>query len=146
MLASAKKAPVGAIAPQFSVNDVNGAPISISSFRGKYVLIDFWASWCGPCRQENPFVAKAYNRYSAKGLEIAGVSLDDDMEQWKKAVKADKLEWIQVSDLKGWESEPATLYGVKPVPMNFFLDKEGKIVAKNLRGGRLIRKLEELLN
>ncbi|HRP31033.1 MAG TPA: TlpA disulfide reductase family protein [Agriterribacter sp.] len=146
VLESAKKAPVGAMAPEFTLNDVTGKPVSLSSFKGKYTLVEFWASWCAPCRQENPNVIKAYNMYNTKGFEVLGVSLDDEKEDWTKAIKDDKLPWTHVSDLEGWQSAPATLYGVKFVPINFLLDKDGKIIARSLRGEGLIKKLGELLN
>lgn len=145
-LESAKKTAIGGVAPEFTLTDVSGKPVSLSSFKGKYTLVDFWASWCGPCRQENPAVVKAYNMYKAKGFEILGVSLDEKKESWEKAIKDDKLAWTQVSDLKGWQSDAAALYGVKGIPMNFLLDKEGKIIAKSLRGEDLIKKLGEVLN
>lgn len=146
VLEFAKKAPVGNMAPEFTLKDVTGKSVSLSSFKGKYTLIEFWASWCAPCRQENPNIIKAYNIYKSKGFEVLGVSLDDDKEDWQKAIKDDKLPWTHVSDLKGWQSTIATLYGVKFVPINFLLDKEGKIIARSLRGQGLIRKLGELLN
>lgn len=146
VLASAKKTAVGGIAPDFTLTDVAGKQVSLSAYKGKYTLIDFWASWCGPCRQENPTVVKAYNTYKSKGFEILGVSLDEKRDSWLKAIKDDKLTWAQVSDLQGWRSETAALYGIKFIPMNFLLDKEGKIIAKSLRGEDLIRKLGELLN
>lgn len=145
-LDAAKTTAVGSIAPDFTLKDVNGKPVSLAAFKGKYILVDFWASWCGPCRQENPTVVKAYQNYKSKGFDILGVSLDEKKDKWEQAIKQDKLDWTQVSDLKGWQSEVAELYGVKAIPMNYLLDKEGKIIAKSLRGAELIRKLGELLD
>lgn len=145
-LDASRSTAVGSQAPDFTLNDVNGKPVSLASFKGKYLLIDFWASWCGPCRQENPNVVKAYKQFKSKGFDILGVSLDDKKENWEKAIQQDQLTWAHVSDLGGWESKVAGLYGVKAIPMNYLLDKEGKIIAKNLRGAELSKKLAELLN
>jgi len=136
---------IGNPATDFTLPDPQGKPVSLSSYKGKYTLVDFWASWCGPCRGENPNVVKAYRKYHAKGFAILGVSLDTQKESWEQAIKKDKLTWTQVSDLKGWESSAAALYGVKAIPMNFLLDKEGKIVGKGLRGEELEKKLAEAL-
>ncbi len=136
---------IGAEAPGFTMNDTEGNPVSLSSFRGKYLLIDFWASWCGPCRQENPNVVKIYNQYKDKGFEILGVSLDKDKAAWLKAIEDDKLTWKHVSDLKFRQNEVARLYGVSSIPHTILLDPEGKIAGKNLRGKQLEDKLKELL-
>jgi peroxiredoxin len=138
---------IGSLAPDFTQNDVNGAPVRLSSFRGKYVLIDFWASWCGPCRQENPNVVKMYNKYKGKNFTVLGVSLDkaEGKSAWLAAIKNDGLTWTQVSDLKFWGNLAASLYGVQSIPQNFLIDPQGKIVAKGLRGDDLDHKLEELL-
>ncbi len=125
---------VGSPAPDFINNDVNGKPVSLSSFKGNYVLVDFWASWCGPCRRENPAVVKAYHRFHEKGFNIFGVSLDDTRSDWLAAIKKDGLDWTQVSDLKGWDADVVSLYGIKAIPMNFLLDKNGIIVAKGFTG------------
>ncbi|QNK61834.1 AhpC/TSA family protein [Pedobacter sp. PAMC26386] len=129
----------------FTQNDPNGKPVSFSSLKGKYVLVDFWASWCGPCRGENPNVVKAYNRFSPKGFTVLGISLDEDAAKWKKAIEDDKLPWDQVSQLKGWKNEVATYYGIKGIPSNYLVDPNGVIIARNLRGEQLTKKLEEFL-
>ncbi len=145
-LDAAKATAIGSEAPDFILNDVNGKPVSLAAYKGKYILLDFWASWCGPCRQENPAVVKAYNTYKSKGFDILGVSLDEKKDKWEQAIKQDNLTWTHVSDLKGWESDVAALYEVRAIPMNYLLDKEGKIIAKSLRGEDLIKKLGEILN
>jgi peroxiredoxin len=135
---------VGRPAPDFTQNDTAGRPVSLSSFRGKYVLVDFWASWCGPCRQENPTVVAAYQKFHGKGFEIIGISLDQDEKSWKKAIRTDKLTWTHVSDLKNWNNAVAKAYGVQGVPQNFLIDPQGKIVARGLRGEDLDKKLSEI--
>lgn len=137
---------VGKPALEFTQNDSKGKPVTLSSFRGQYVLIDFWASWCGPCRAENPAVVKAYHAWHSKGFTILSVSLDDNKDRWLAAIKKDGLDWTQVSDLKSWQNSVATLYGVQGIPMNFLLDKDGKIIAKGLRGDDLEKKLTELVH
>ena len=139
-----KKTAVGTIAPDFTMNDPEGKAIQLSTFRGKVVLVDFWASWCGPCRQENPNVVKLYQQYHPKGFEILGVSLDREKDKWLKAIQDDKLSWIHVSDLKFWQNAAARLYAVYNIPQSFLLDKDGKIIAKGLRGEQLEKKLKEL--
>lgn len=140
------KTGIGAVAPDFTLEDQDGKAVSLSSFKGKYLLVDFWASWCGPCRQENPNIVKAYHDFKAKGFDILGVSLDEKRDAWLRAIDQDQLEWTQVSDLKGWRSDAAALYGIKAIPMSYLLDKDGKIIAKNLRGPDLVAKLGEILN
>ncbi len=139
-----KKTAIGAVAPDFTMNDTEGKPVSLSSFKGKIVLVDFWASWCGPCRQENPNVVNLYKQYHSKGFEILGVSLDRAKEEWLKAIKDDNLTWTHVSDLQFWQNAAARLYGVNSIPQSFLLDKDGKIIGKSLRGDQLAKKLAEL--
>jgi peroxiredoxin len=137
--------PVGAKAKDFTQNDVDGKPVSLAAFKGKYVLIDFWASWCMPCRAENPNVVKAYNTYKDKGFTVLGVSLDVNSQKnkWLEAIKKDGLTWTQLSDLKS-PNEVAKLYGVETIPQNFLVDPNGVVVAKNLRGDDLEKKLSEI--
>jgi len=132
-------------APNLTMNDVNGKPLTISSFKGKYVLVDFWASWCKPCRQENPNVVAAYNKFKAKNFTILGVSLDEDKQNWIDAIKADKLNWSHMSDLKQWESAAVPAYGFDGIPFNVLIDPNGTIIASNLRGADLETKLAEVL-
>lgn len=136
---------VGEQAPDFTLNSPEGKPVALSSLRGKYILIDFWASWCGPCRMENPNVVRMYDKFKDKGFDIYGVSLDDNEKAWKTAIERDKLKWLHGSELKKWNSGVAQTYGVNAIPATFLLDKEGKIIAKNLRGAALESKLTELL-
>lgn len=135
------------IVPDFTANDVNDKPITLSNFyKGKkIVLIDFWASWCGPCRRENPNVVAAYEKYHNKGFEIISVSLDKTKDAWLAAIKEDKLNWTHVSELKYWSSEIAANYGVQSIPTNFLIDGNGKLVAAELHGIELEIKLKELL-
>ncbi|ADB41919.1 TlpA disulfide reductase family protein [Spirosoma linguale] len=144
-VARIKGVSVGAPAPEIALNDTTGTPVPLSSLRGKYVLLDFWASWCGPCRAENPNVVRMYNKFKDKGFAIYSVSLDQAKANWTKAIRNDNLTWTHVSDLKFWQSAAAQQYGVQAIPATFLLDKEGKIIAKNLRGDALEQKLEEIL-
>lgn len=136
---------VGYTATNFSQATPDGKMVSLKDFRGKYVLIDFWASWCKPCRMENPNVVAAYNRYKDKGFTVLGVSMDSNKDPWLLAIKTDNLTWTHVSDLKGWGNEVGKIYGVTGIPQNYLLDKEGKIVAKDLRGAALDEKLAEII-
>ncbi|MEI6749294.1 MAG: TlpA disulfide reductase family protein [Bacteroidota bacterium] len=144
-IAILKTVAVGQPAPDFTMNDTTGKPVKLSSFKGKVLLVDFWASWCRPCRGENPNVVKAYNEFSKKGFDVLGVSFDEDKAKWIKAIKEDKLTWSHVSDLQRWGNAAGKLYGVRSIPANVLLDKNGKIIARNLQGEALQAKLAELL-
>ena len=139
-----KKLAIGNEAPEIVLNDPNGKSIKLSSLRGNYVMIDFWASWCRPCRMENPNLVRLYNKFNSKGFEVYSVSLDRNKDAWLKAIKKDNLTWTHVSDLKFWQSEGAKIYNVKAIPHTVLLDKEGKILATGLRGKSLENKLEEI--
>jgi thiol-disulfide isomerase/thioredoxin len=141
-----KRLQPGGVPPDFIVLDTLGNPVALSSFKGKILLVDFWASWCAPCRKENPNVVKLYKKYKDKGLEIFGVSLDDDKVKWVKAIQADGLTWRHGSELKGWNSTFVPLYGIQGIPFTLLLDREGKVIATKLRGPALEQKLEELFS
>lgn len=133
----AQRTAIGKVAPDFTQNQVDGTAMNLSDLRGKVVLVDFWASWCGPCRRANPEVVALYNKYKDQDFEIIGVSLDRNKAAWEKAIAADQLTWYHVSDLKGWQNTVAQLYGVRSVPQTFLLDEEGKIIGHNLKGAAL---------
>ena len=136
----------GSMLADFSQPDTSGVPVSLSSLRGKYVLVDFWASWCGPCRQENPNVLAAYNKYKSKNFTVLGISLDKAKPAWIEAINMDGLTWTHISDLQGWQNSVAQQFGIFNIPQNFLIGPDGKVVAKNLRGPALERKLARLLN
>ncbi|CAM4413835.1 Peroxiredoxin [Pedobacter westerhofensis] len=147
ILASHQVINVGKPAPNFELKNAGGSPVRLSDFRNQFVLLDFWASWCGPCRAENPNLVKAYGKYKGKGFQIVGVSLDFPGQRtaWLKAIETDKLSWPQISDLKGWDNAVAKIYGIRFIPANVLIDPTGKIIAVNLKGDELKTKLEELL-
>ena len=146
MVASLQSVEIGKKAPDFTLNDTQGNAVKFSDNWGDgYILLDFWAAWCGPCRRENPNIVEAYKKYKDKGFTVYGVSLDRTEEDWLKAIADDNLTWMHVSDLKFWDCAPAKLYSVRSIPASFLIDKNGIIVAKNLRGEDLHKKLEELL-
>jgi len=137
---------VGKQAPELSLPDVNGRSIALSSYKGKYLLVDFWASWCGPCRAENPNVVKAHNEFRGKNFAILGVSLDKEKDAWQEAIQSDKLDWTHVSDLKYWSSKAVETFKFNGIPFNVLIDPQGKVIAEGLRGEALEDKLKEVLN
>lgn len=145
MIARMEKVQVGSAAPDFTLPDTEGNPVSLSSFRGKYVLIDFWASWCPDCRKENPNIVAAWEKYKNKNFAILGVSLDRDKDSWLAAIEKDRLTWTHVSDLKFWSSDAALLYCIRWIPMSYLIAPDGNILAVGLEGEELHDKLEELL-
>lgn len=145
LISSSKIGMEGTQSVDFTQNDTANNPVSLSSFKGKYVLVDFWASWCGPCRHENPAVVEAYNKYKEKNFTILSVSLDQNKDKWKQAIKADNLTWTHVSDLKYWQNEVAQLYHIQSIPANMLIDPSGKIIARDLRGAALYEMLGKIL-
>jgi peroxiredoxin len=140
-----RKNPIGRELPDFSQPDTAGKPVSLSSLKGKYVLVDFWASWCGPCRQENPNVVNVFNKYKDKNFTVLGVSLDKSRKPWIDAIAADQLTWTHISDLKGWQNSVAMQFQIQSIPQNFLIDPSGKVIAKNLRGEALEQKISSLI-
>ena len=144
-LAVLKRSAIGQPFIDFVQNDTSGHPIRLSGYKGKYVFLDFWASWCAPCRAENPNILSAYNLYKNKNFTVLAVSLDEDLNKWKKAIEEDKMPWQEVSDLKGFKNSVAKTYGISAIPCNFLIDPNGIIIAKNLRDVALKNKLAEVL-
>jgi peroxiredoxin len=139
-----RKVAISRPAPGFSIPDTAGKLVDLYDFKGTYVLIDFWASWCAPCRAANPELVEVYGQFSDRGFTIVGISVDESEERWKKAIETDQLPWTNLSNLRGWDSVSET-YGVKAIPQNFLLDPDGIIIDKNIETGRLIEKLDNLL-
>ena len=146
MIDTYAKVAIGKPAPDITQYTPDSSQLSLSSLKGKYVLIDFWASWCGPCRRENPNVVAAYKQFKDKGFTVFGVSYDTNKGRWKKAISDDHLDWNQVSDLQGWQNSTSGEYGIKAIPSNVLVDKNGVIIAKNIFGDKLTDKLKEVLN
>ena len=144
-IASSTFGQIGTVLPDFTQNDVNGKPFTLSSLKGKYVLVDFWASWCGPCRAENPNIVKAFNKFKSKKFTVLGVSLDQDKPKWLEAIKKYGLAWSHVSDLKYWNNAVAAQFGIQSIPASFLIDPAGKIIARDLRGADLDKFLETTL-
>ena len=146
MIDTYAKVAIGKSAPEIIQYTPDSSELSLSSLKGKYVLVDFWASWCGPCRRENPNVVAAFNQFKDKGFTVFGVSYDTKKDRWLKAIADDHLDWIQVSDLQGWKNATSAEYGIKAIPSNVLLDKNGTIIAKNIFGEKLTAKLKELMD
>jgi len=145
MIETFRSVAIGKVPQDFTQTTPDGKQISLSSLKGKYVLVDFWASWCQPCRRENPNIVKTYDQYKDRDFQIFGVSYDTKKANWEKAIQDDKLFWLQVSDLQGWKNSTSDMYGIKAIPANLLLDKDGKIIAKNLFGKKLTAKLSEVM-
>ena len=141
-----KRTAIGNIAPDFASTDTSGRMVGLKEYKGKYVLLDFWASWCVPCRQENPYLIEAYKKFKDKGFTIVSISLDDNAQKWKMAIVQDKLVWTHLSDLNAFNNKVAKLYGVQPIPDNFLISPDGKIIERGLRGEDLEKKLKQILN
>ena len=144
-MAQLKPLSIGQKAPDFELSTPEGKAVKLSDFKGQYVLLDFWASWCAPCREENPNIVEQYHAFKGKGFTVLGVSLDKTQGAWVNAIKADKLDWTQVSDLKQWDSEAGKLYNITAIPASFLISPEGEIIGKNLRGPALKNFLEKTL-
>lgn len=141
-----KSSRIGTQIADFTQPDTSGKPVKISSFKGQYVLVDFWASWCAPCRAENPNILKVYTEYKDKGFTVVGISLDNKAANWKKAIRDDKMPWTELSDLKGWKNDLSASFGINSIPSNLLIDPSGKIIARDLRGPMLENKLKQILN
>jgi peroxiredoxin len=136
---------IGSATPDISLKDLDGNTVSLSSLRGKVVLLDFWASWCGPCRKENKHLINTYAKFKAKGFEIYSVSLDDDKRAWQQAIKQDRITWLQVNDGGGWDAAIANQWNIQQIPTTYLIDKDGKIIARDVQGKQLESKIKELL-
>jgi len=145
LLTATSSVEIGGIAPDFSAKNIKGEHVTLSSYRGKYVLLDFWASWCAPCRKENPNVLKAYNNFKGKNFTVVSFSMDESKKSWENAVEKDALPWSQISDLLAWQGPVSHLYGINGIPANFLIDPQGKIIAKDLRGDALDAELSKIL-